>query len=95
MEIKNIIDNATLQHEIHLRNIFNSFVGRSFKSIKELRSELIKATNEDIVLIDSEFSNDFQIDFQIDGEIGKENPFTLWYLIPENTTLLTITEIQF
>lgn len=94
MSIENIIDDAILQHEIHLRNIFESFVGRRFQSLKELQVKLQIETKEKIVIYISETDADFLHDYQLDGEIGNENEFSIFYL-SDRKGLMYITEISF
>ena len=40
MNTKTIVEDATLQHEVHLRNIFESFVGKRFQNLEELQAKL-------------------------------------------------------
>jgi len=94
MNVAKIVEDATMQHEINLRQIFESFVGKRFKSIAELKRELKLKTKEKILLFKSETDADFLHDFQLDGEIGNENEFSMFYLIDRKKELY-ITEISF
>ena len=91
MNTKTIVEDATLQHEVHLRNIFESFVGKRFQNLEELQTKLQKETKEKIFIFESETDADFLNDFQLDGEIGNENEFSMFYL-SDRKGLIYITE---
>lgn len=86
--------NRNYETHISRRGIFQSFVGRRFKSLEELQCKLQNETKEKVSIIHSETDADFLHDYQIDGEIGEENEFTLFYLI-DRKLLYYITEISF
>lgn len=94
MNIKAISEYATLQHEVHLRGIFESFVGERFQNLEELQSKLQNKTKEKIFILESETDADFINDFQLDGEIGNENEFSMFYLL-DRKGMLYITEVSF
>ena len=94
MNTKTIVEDATLQHEVHLRSIFESFVGQRFENLEELQVKLQNETKEKILIFESETDADFLNDFQLDGEIGDENEFSMFYLI-DRQGLFYITEISF
>jgi len=93
-QAKKVVEDATLQHEVALRSIFESFVGSRFKDLEELKSRLKNKTKEKILLFESETDADFFNDFQLDGEIGNENEFSLFYL-KDRKGFIYITEIAF
>lgn len=94
MNIKDITEAAILQHEVHLRNILESFVGKRFWSLDELKNSLEIETKEKIIISRSETDADFLNDYQLDGEIGNENEFSIFYLL-DKKCLMYITEISF
>jgi hypothetical protein len=94
MNTKQIIEDAVFQHEIHLREILESFVGSRFVNLKELEKSLKNKTKEPIIIFESETDADFLNDFQLDGEIGNENEFSIFYL-KDRKGFLYVTEISF
>jgi len=88
------ISDAVLQHEVHLRGIFNSLVGSRFQNLDELKLRLAAKTKEKILIIESETDANFLHDNQLDGEIGNENEFSIFYLL-DKKGYLYITEISF
>lgn len=93
-KVAKIVEYSEEQHKVHLRGIFESFVGSRFQSLKELKDRLKAKTKEKIILFESETDADFLHDFQLDGEIGNMNEFSLFYL-KDRKDYLYITEIAF